>query len=100
MADLKESAEKFIQDLIAQNMAGLMGAFTPEGMSKAMAMGQQGAQGGPPSRTEVNVLEASGEDHPVDLVMENSEGEAIIGTVWRDVGGTWKVHDIEIKKRP
>lgn len=46
MADLKEAANQFIEDLIAQNMSGLMATFTPEGMSKAMAMGQGSATPG------------------------------------------------------
>ena len=101
MADLKESAAQFIEDLIAQNMGGLMATFTPEGMGKAMAMGQQSPPGGTPTKKEVVILEASGEDHPVDLHLASDAGEeAIIGTVWREVGDAWKVNDIQIKKQP
>ena len=32
MAELKDTADQFARDLIAQNIAGLMMAFTPEGM--------------------------------------------------------------------
>lgn len=100
MADLKESAEKFLEDLIAQNIGGLMASFTPEGMSKAMAMGQQGGPAGTPTKKQVNIGAAQGADHPVELVVGNDEQEAVIGTVWRDVGGTWKVNDISLIKAP
>lgn len=46
------------------------------------------------------LLPAEGDDHPVDLVLGNEEQEAIIGTVWREVGGAWKVNDIQVKKQP
>ena len=100
MADLKESAAQFLDDLLAQNVGGLMAVFTPEGMTKAMALGQGGGPQGTPNSKQIVILETQGEDHPVDLVVEADEGQAIIGTVWRDVGGTWKVHDIQIKKMP
>jgi hypothetical protein len=100
MADLKESAAQFLDDLIAQNVGGLMAVFTPEGMSKAMALGQGGGPPGTPTSKEVVILDADGEDHPVDLVVEADVGQAIIGTVWRDIGGTWKVNDIQVKKMP
>jgi len=76
-----------------------MGSFTPTGMSKAMSLGQQGPPGTPTS-TEVRIGEAQGEDHPVDLVAETDQGQGVIGTVWREVSGAWKVNDIEIKKMP
>jgi hypothetical protein len=100
MAELKESAAQFLDDLIANNVGGLMAVFTPEGMTKAMAIGQGGGPQGTPTNKTVVILDAEGEDHPVDLVVDAEEGQAIIGTVWRDVAGTWKVNDIQIKKMP
>ncbi len=101
MADLQEAANQFIEDLIAQNMGGLMATFTSEGMSKAMALGQgPQPQGGTPTRKEAVLLPAEGDDHPVDLILGNDEQEGIIGTVWREIGGAWKVNDIHVKKQP
>ena len=100
MADLMESAQQFIEDLIAQNMGGLMGALTPEGMGKAMALGQGPQPSGTPTRKEALVLDPEGDDHPVDLDVATETQEFVIGTVWREVGGAWKVNDIEIKKQP
>jgi len=101
MDDLKEAAQKFIDDLLAQNLGGLMATFTPAGMTKAMSMGQQGPPAGTPTKKEAILGEPNGEDHPVELVVADDQGqEAIIGTVWHHVGGAWKVNDIEIKKMP
>jgi hypothetical protein len=101
MADLQEAANQFIEHLISQNMQGLMATFTPEGMSKAMALGQgpQGQQGAP-TRKEAVLLPTDGDDHPVDLILGNEDGEAIIGTVWCEINGDWKVKDIHIKQQP
>ena len=99
MAELKDTADQFAKDLIAQNIAGLMMALTPEGMTKAMAMQAQ-AQAQPqlPSTGhEVKVVGQEGDDHVVDIVMKNAEGEGVIVTRWRDVAGAWKVNDIAIK---
>jgi hypothetical protein len=98
MADLQDAANKFIEDLIAQNMAGLMGTLTPAGMMKAMAMGQGPQPSGTPTRKEAVLGEPNGEDHPVEIRMATATQEFVVGTVWRDVGGTWKVNDIEIIK--
>ena len=81
-------------------MGGLMGALTPQGMSKAMALGQGAQPSGAPTRKEVVMLDAQGEDHPVDLILANETQEFIIGMVWQQVGDVWKINDIEIKKQP
>ena len=98
MADLKETADQFAKDLIAQNIAGLMMAFTPAGMGKAMAMQSQAQASGqsPPACTgfELKELGQEGDDHLVDIVMKNPTAKAIISTKWKDVAGAWKVDDI------
>ena len=100
MADLHDAADQFARDLIAQNIAGLMVAFTPEGMGKAMAMqAQAGGQPQPaPSAFAVKVVGQEGDDHLVDLVMTTADGDRTISTTWRDVAGSWKVHDIAVKQ--
>jgi hypothetical protein len=99
MADLQSAADQFARDLVSQNIAGLMVAFTPEGMGKAMAMQAQTA-GQPqptPSGFEVKVVGQDGDDHMVDLVMNTADGDRTISTTWRDIAGSWKVHDIGVK---
>jgi len=102
MAELKDSAQQFAQDLINQNIAGLMMAFTPNGMTQAMALqGQMAAQPQPTGtpKVEVNVVGQEGDDHVVDLVMsaEGSSDSRVITTRWKDVAGAWKVDGIALK---
>jgi hypothetical protein len=70
-------------------------------MGKAMAMqAQVQARGPQPPATgyEVKELGADGDDHLVDIVMKNPDGEGIIATRWRDVAGSWKVNDISLRE--
>jgi hypothetical protein len=101
MPDLRESAEQFAKDMAAMNIAGLMMAFTPNGMMKAMAMQTQMQTAGaaPQAATgfEVNVGGQEGELHLVDILLKNADGEATIFTKWQDVAGAWKVEDIGIR---
>ncbi|MBK6318437.1 MAG: hypothetical protein IPI85_16910 [Dehalococcoidia bacterium] len=102
MAELKDSAEQFGKDLMNQNLAGLMMAFTPNGMGQAMALQSQMAGGPQPSGAPTLKIEmgaVEGEDHLVDLVM-GSEGNAetvTVATRWKDVAGAWKVDGISRK---
>ena len=100
MADLQAAAETFANDLKNQNIAGLMMAFTPNGMMKAMAMqAQMQAAGGQQPVTGVVCTLGSeeGEDHLVDIEMQNATGGAVISTKWKDVAGAWKVDDMALK---
>lgn len=101
MAELQEAADQFARDLVGQNIAGLMMAFTPNGMGKAMAMqGQMQASGQPQSAAtgyEVRMNGQEGEDHLVEIVMKTAQGEGVIATRWKDVEGAWKVDDIALK---
>lgn len=100
MADLKESAEQFGKDLMNQNIAGLMMAFTPNGMGQAMALqGQMASQPQPQGTPSLNVQVGGqeGDDHLVDLVMSSDAGSTTIATRWKDIGGAWKVDGIALK---
>ncbi len=102
MADLKEAAEQFAKDLVNQNIAGLMMAFTPNGMGQAMALqSQMQAAGGPqPTGTPTVTVEVQGQegdDHLVDIVMSSDAGTRTIATRWKDVAGSWKVDGIALK---
>ncbi len=102
MADLSEVADQFAKDLIAQNIAGLMMAFTPTGMGKAMTMQAQmqasGQAQAPSTGYEIKLNGQEGEDHLVDIVMKRADGEGVISTRWKDVAGAWKVDDIGLKQ--
>lgn len=100
MADLNETATQFANDLIAQNIAGLMMVFTPNGMGKAMAMqGDMQAGGAQPTATgfELRPAGEAGDDRLIDLVLKNATGEVVISVTWREIAGEWKVEDIGVK---
>ncbi|MFN0148838.1 MAG: hypothetical protein ACKVT1_20230 [Dehalococcoidia bacterium] len=101
MAELKETADQFAKDLIAQNIAGLMMAFTPAGMGKAMAMQAQvqAAGGPPPTGFELGAASEDGAHQVVEIAMQNAGGAGgVIVTRWLpDATGAWKVDDIGLK---
>ena len=101
MAELKDVADQFAKDLVAQNIAGLMMAFTPAGMGKAMAMQAQMQSAGPQAPTtgfDIQMNGTEGEDQLVDIVMKTADGQGgVIATKWKDVAGAWKVDDIALK---
>ncbi len=101
MAELKDTAEQFAKDLVAQNIAGLMMAFTPAGMMKAMAMqAQVQAAGGPPATGfELGTASEDGTHHVLDITMQNATGVGgVMVTKWlSDATGAWKVDDIALK---
>ncbi len=102
MAELKETADQFAKDMLAQNIAGLMMVFTPEGMGKAMTMQAQMQASGQaqPAATgvEIRLGAQEGDDHLVDIVMKTEQGEGVMATRWRDIAGAWKVNDIALKQ--
>ncbi len=100
MAELKDAADQFAKDLLAQNIAGLMMAFTPNGMGQAMALQSQmqgaGAAGGTPA-VSIELQGQEGDDHLVDIVMSAEGDSRTIATRWKDVAGSWKVDGIALK---
>lgn len=100
MAELKDVADQFAKDLIGQNIAGLMMAFTPTGMGKAMAMQAQAQAAGPQAPStgyDVLVKGQEGDDTLVDIIMKTADGQGVITTKWKDVAGSWKVDDIALQ---
>jgi hypothetical protein len=100
MAELKDAADQFAKDLLAQNLAGLMVAFTPNGMGQAMALQSQmqgGPAGGEAPTVTINVQGQEGDDHLVDIVMGAGGESRTIATRWKDIAGSWKVDGIALK---
>ncbi len=107
MPTVEEAANTFANDLAAQNIAGLMLIFTPEGMMKAMQMqGQMQARAAealaagktpaPMTGHEVELKGQEGQDQVVHLSMLSADGSAEIMTRWREVDGIWKVNDMAV----
>lgn len=101
MAELTEVASQFALDLKNQNIAGLMMAFTANGMGQAMMLQSQMQAGGQPQdpNATLSVVD-KGEDagqRVMDLVFEGQAGALAIVTRWVDVAGVWKVDGIALK---
>lgn len=93
MPELSESAEQFAKDIIANNIAGLMLAFTPVGMGKAMAMQGQGGGAGAAQGSSGYEIADQG-DGLIHITFTGDDGDGTIFTQWVDVEGVWKVDDM------
>ena len=101
MADVMEAAAQFANDLKNQNIAGLMMAFTPNGMGQAMGLQAQMQSSGQPADANATVstvdLGEDGGQKLVDLVFTTDAARMVIATRWADVAGSWKVDGISLK---
>ncbi|MYA01915.1 MAG: hypothetical protein F4038_02350 [Chloroflexi bacterium] len=90
---LLEAADQFAQDLISNNIAGLMPVFTPVGIGQAMALQAQpdSAEG-----SESFEIEDQGDNllHITFRGPESAGGDGTIFTQWVEVEGLWKVDAI------
>lgn len=87
MADLKETQERHARDVMAGNMAALMGDFTPAGLTKAMALAAN-----PISATSFEVKDLGNNEAEISYI------GATTRKVWRkgvDTGGKWQVEDLK-----
>ena len=91
--DLMQLADQFAQDLVANNIAGLMPMFTPVGIGQAMALQAQpdSAEG-----SESYEIEDQGDNllHITFRGPESAGGDGTIFTQWVEVEGLWKVDAI------
>ena len=93
MVDFQEALDQFVQDIMANNIAGLMPVFTPVGMGKAMAMQGQGGDGG--GATGATSFETADQgDNLIHITFKADDGEGTIFTQWVEVEGVWKVDDM------
>ena len=92
-ADLLQTADQFAQELIANNIAGLMPVFTPVGIGQAMALQ---AQPGSAEGSESYEIEDQGDNllHITFRGPESAGGDGTIFTQWVEVEGLWKVDAI------
>ena len=89
-ADLLHTADQFAQDLIANNIAGLMPRFTPVGIGQAMALQTQ-----PDSAEGSDEYEIADQgDNLLHITFRGDDGEGTIYTQWVEVEGLWKVDAI------
>ena len=96
MADqttLAEAVDQLARDMIANNIAGMMPMFTPQGLMQALALqgGEQSAEGS--DAYEVTPVEAA-EGNRYEIRFRGEDGEGGIYTVWVEIDESWKVDAI------
>ena len=88
--ELLQIADQFAQDLVANNIAGLMPVFTPAGIGQAMALQAQpdSAEGS----DEYEIADQGG--NLLHITFRGDDGDGTIFTQWVEVEGAWKVDGI------
>lgn len=96
MADQTELAaavDQLARDMIANNIAGMMPMFTPQGLMQALALqgGEESAEGS----DDYEVTAAKGNwGNRYHIRFRGDDGEGGIYTDWLEVDGEWKVDGI------
>lgn len=96
MADQTELAaavDQLARDMIANNIAGMMPMFTPQGLMQALALqgGEESAEGS--GDYEVTAAEGN-QGNRYHIRFRGDDGEGGIYTDWLEVDGEWKVDGI------
>ena len=89
---LLEAADQFAQNLIANNIAGLMPVFTPVGIGQAMAMQANPQAGSAEGSDSYEIADQGG-----NLLHITFSGDGQTGTIftqWVEAEGVWKVDGI------
>ncbi len=87
MADLKETWNRHASDLVAGNMAGIMGDFTPVGMSRAMALAVN-----PISAASFEIAEAG--ENEVEITYKGTTDRRVWSR-WEETSpGKWQITDV------
>ena len=87
MADLKETQSRHGQDVVSGNMAGLMGDFTPAGMSKVMSM----MAAGPITAKSFEVKDLGNNEAEISYVGDSTR---VVWSKWVQVGDKWQIDDV------
>lgn len=87
MADLKETANRHGQDVVSGNMAGLMGDFTPNGMTKVMSM----MAAGPITATSFEAKELGNDEFEISYIGDSTR---VVWSKWVQVGDKWQIDDV------
>ncbi len=87
MADLKATQTRHGQDVVSGNMAGLMGDFTPAGMSKVMSM----MAAGPITAKSFEVKDLGNNEAEISYVGDTTR---VVWSKWVEVGDKWQIDDV------
>jgi hypothetical protein len=86
MADLKETQNRHAVDVVSGNMAGLMGDFTPNAMTKVMAIAAN-----PITATRFEVKDLGNDEVEIDYIGDKTRK---IWSKWVQTGDKWQIDDL------
>jgi hypothetical protein len=86
MADLKETQNRHGNDVVTGNMAGLMGDFTPNAMTKVMALAAN-----PITATRYEVKDLGNNEAEISYIGDKTR---VVWSKWVDNGGKWQIDDV------
>ncbi len=87
MAELRDPLNRHAQDLVNGNMAGLMGDFTPEAMTKVMALAAN-----PITATSYEVKELGNNEAEISYIGASTRK---VWSKWADTGGKYQIVDVK-----
>lgn len=87
MAELRDTLKRHAQDVVSGNMAGLMGDFTPEAMTKVMALAAN-----PIIATSFEVNELGNNEAEISYIGSTTRK---VWSKWADNGGKFQIVDVK-----
>lgn len=87
MATLRETQDRHASDVVSGNMAGLMGDFTPNAMSKVMGLAAN------PITAKTYEVNPTGENE-VEITYIDGDKRRKVWSKWVDNGGKWQIDDL------
>jgi hypothetical protein len=86
MADLQDTFTRHASDVVSNNMAGLMGDFTPAAMAKVMALASN-----PISATSYEVKDLGNNEAEITYI---GNSRRTIWSKWEQNGEKWQIADL------
>jgi len=86
MADLHETQKRHAQDIVSNNLAALMGDFTPAAMSKVM-----GIAANPINAQSYEIRDLGNNEAEIDYI---GNVRRTIWSKWVENGDRWQIEDL------
>jgi hypothetical protein len=94
---VEEAVKENCQAVLAGDLMRIMSDLTPEALGALMANSGGGGMGAMPTLTGFNIEshEQEGDDH-IFTVKFSGDQDFTAKATWRDVGGAWKIANLEM----
>ncbi len=89
MASARETAQRHANDVVAGNMAGVVGDFTPEALSEFQQHGVMPPR--PTTKAEIVSEARDGNRERFEIAYSNDSQTVTIRSWWEEQGGVWKL---------